>query len=565
MRRGQLGLGGAVATKRGFVTMPPLDEPVRQKLGLHDALAILDKQATKQRTTMTELFKGPVTLRTMARAFTSENDAAGVMHTINQRFRPAYGKDAILREYLSEGKGHNNFWVIRLNPEIFDVPSTYKLVVGTDIRLSDVLTPARKGAVLAIAAHNFCTRSQIRAMENARVVLHVLIDSRFPKYIEAIQTKVDKKIPYPICRTASMPLLYYVDKTFARAFGIRLSRVRPTYEEAFLEEDKQILDELRAAGELNTRQLVAILGIDRNRITGRIRRIKSRCKELGFPQPIKKERAESGKNRYKFNEKFSEHMPAKKKEPRKIESVFTETQKQIILFIAGHPFSRTRDIAKGLGIKQASVEPVIRRIKAIIAGLEEETKEAFLLDPKKHGKRYAFAKAFYEFFGMAYVLPDPTAVLAPQQQKIYHALVKRGDKKNKEVAQELGITEGNLSCTRDRINRALVANGFRPIPSKSNKKDAMRAEGGKPQMDLSKFDSPNAAFDRMDRRGVRSQKKLPLRIGSREVAKACAAALERGANIEDIKRIVEGTEEGQKALEKINALEMGRPAFRKKR
>lgn len=266
--------------------------PKNKRFSLEDAFILLNLRAKMQKKVLKKLFEGPITRRTAVQEFSGYADQLhNAVRAINRKFREYFENDAVLRipiwNFKTEDKGYfRRFWVLMLNPKIFNVLEKVVLLPGVDITAEDLLGPKKSKVFFYVHANPFCSGEEIRKRFGNAAIIRLRTDCK-PRNLHPA---VELWLPSPILRTETEPALYWANKKFTNGYSVSNPSTKPfkkkrKLKELFSDSDVELLCKLAKLKIATIKMLTDDKFLEDN-IQDQFRHINRRCKELGLPPAV---------------------------------------------------------------------------------------------------------------------------------------------------------------------------------------------------------------------------------------------------------------------------------------
>ncbi len=339
----------------------------KERLGLNDTLGRLDSKAEGQMRLIVRLFEGQLAVGEAQHFFGYNAQHRDLIDRINERFgkihpEEEYGKAVLKLPLWKELEKTQGFWVLRLNPKIFDVPEKVRLEAGKDVRFADILRPKFRKLWHYVAANPFSNRGEIAGNFGDNII-HQFLSRCSSRHLHPM---IDLEIPRPILSTSTEPTLYSANPEFAEKYKLKIPKTlrrKRNFVELFSREDRYLIEKLAAYEKATLEDIAG------DRETENIRRqiikINKRCKELGLPQAILKCGKRRTANTYKVNEKFCEELEIDCGSMLSIDAHFTNKQKTALEYIAENPLCTTYGLAKAVGTNMNNIRRILQEIDKV--------------------------------------------------------------------------------------------------------------------------------------------------------------------------------------------------------
>lgn len=577
----------------------PVVEKPQRKLTKAD-IASLPRLRDHKKQFLLRLFDSPMTLREALEIYPSLVAITRYVSSINQISRNRFGQNAIIRESLAGKESSTGFWIMKLNPKIFDVDYS-GWDVKQHVRLQDVV-PARAVKVIRKLAELGCaTEEELKAAGISRLDRQRYLTTRDDR--TGINTgSVTKGFPPTILRTRTKPYLYYLNPEFAKLFGIEITR-RRDLDKMFLGGDAILIRYLSKNGKSSVGPLAARFDVSHNTIGDKRNRINERCRDLGLPEAIVTEGSRNPKQWF-LTKEFSEEFGLGRGISGDLETFFSRQEAAIIRFIATHPYSPITEIRKAVRSRQdrrkyitaAAVHLHLTEIKRLC----EKHGLPSLIILERHGRRYALSNEFLQRFGLEKGPVDPITLLdGERQRQVFQYFIENPAASASDAAKRFGISRRSINDVVRKINNLMtqadlpelkvanprespykefstVANTliearikFGSWPTKSQLGSLGRSQGTNPRYGVKihggmrkvriklAIELPDLEIARIARADIEEISKWRFpRFGTRErdVHDACVRALVRGAERTEVLEVVLAETSAKSAIQKLHGM-----------
>lgn len=431
----------------------------RKILSFVDSLKFLNGNAMEQKRLLERLFAGPFTARSSRDFLQYGKQIHDTAAKINSRFRDKFQADAILMIRLWPRSDRaidvSNFWILILNPEIFNVAKKVQLRPGIDVKIADAMTLSKRRLLSYVAKHPFCSKEQIESHFPKNSIIRLRTDFKQNNLHPAIELE----FPTPVLRTKTKPYLYWINPAFANTYSWEIAQPENHTElqEIFSENDVKLLQRL-AKCRIAT---LDFLGEGKN-VYWQIEKINNRCEELKLPIAIKEKNPLGRKKRFGMNQEFRQKFGfGMVNRENKLENYFSGLQAGIIRYLVNNQPASSTEIADALGLNRETVSENLNKISDIcdLHGLPS-VKETF-----SYRNAYYLPREFLEYFGLPVKPFEPEKCLRGKRQlRLYRYLEQHPRERNLlRIARILRMPKNGVHSTRRGINTRLVNFGFPPI------------------------------------------------------------------------------------------------------
>ena len=425
------------------------DQSSRKLTSADVAKVITDPRAGRQILLLTRLLEGPITLRTASEFFKSGTEHRNLSFRINRLFRkhPEIRQNAILLRTLKGEPNPRDFWVMTLNPTVFELPPDYgNLQVGRHVNFVDILSPVSRKIFHTVADAGCCSAEHVSS------AVGITKRSASAELSRINLECVEKGFPPPFLRTNTRPTIWKPNPAFIVPFSIPLKEFHGTLEDVFDEKDQKIIRCIVELGVARAERIAKAAGTGDKRINYYMKNIETRCREIGLPDPFVRT-GESARMRYSMTESFAVLFKLTKT-GEKLETYFRDDQIYLIKLIAENPYISLNELAERLG---TTIIAVNHRIKL----LELKCKQNGL--PKLHKRLvgrnnevlFRWNKAFLKRFALDEGSVIITRLLRGKELEVYNYWQGRDVVYGSEAAMDLELSTKRLSGVRRKANEKL--------------------------------------------------------------------------------------------------------------
>ncbi len=330
-----------------------------RKLNARTILAQL--RGTRHRAVFSRLMKEPLTARYNCGFFdATKNDHVDVIYQINRLLKSQINGRAVLLTTVSGKLRPFRFWVMILNPEIFDsVPGLKNLVPTKHITLADITCSAQRLIINHLAKNPHQKLAQVQeALGSSLTSTNVACQMGKGKL------NLDMKrqgFPPPLLHTRTDPKgHYHVNPEFASLFNIHINDTPGSLSDLFDSKAQKLVNCLSNLREATAGQISEAIGLSSHDVNRSIRRLIARCAEIGLACPIER----SGGNfhsKYKLTAAFEKRF--KLEEGHSLLSQhFTDNLIDVIKLIAQFPSIRAKELCVRLNLSTSALSSRIQRI-----------------------------------------------------------------------------------------------------------------------------------------------------------------------------------------------------------
>ncbi len=430
-----------------------------KRITLQETLDKLDPKAVDQKRLLERLFEKHLTSGEAIAFFTRLGQDRDVMGRINKRFRIlGYEEDAVLKiPFYANIRKPTDWWVIALNPKIFDVPEKIKLEPGVDVKFPDIAPPRFRKIWHYVAERRFCNIEELKEEFGRENVIRFRSQCN-KKYIHPMLALT---LPTPLLRTNGEPAVYWANKRFARTYGIKIPEVirRMELDELFSENDTKLLCKIAEYLAVTLADLAE--GRDSTNVQHQITKINKRCRELGLPEAI----TQNGKRRttklYCLDKKFSSLFEFTDEKRVSIDATFTNKQAAAIKFIVENPLCNNEQLANAIGTTREQVREILQRINEIC----KRKRWPLIIREKTDGMLYYVPEELAKKLGLKHFAIEKRSLFTtPDQKRMFDYLEdKPRETKTRDIAKALGINMQVAVHLRIRMNRRLARFGFSAV------------------------------------------------------------------------------------------------------
>ncbi|MDO8554662.1 MAG: hypothetical protein Q7S22_07685 [Candidatus Micrarchaeota archaeon] len=434
-------------TKALRVVVPLVEPPVRAKLTLADAISRLGPRAFRQKALSERLLQErPLTRFNASEFFLSECESDTLQYKINQWARREYCCDAIIKRSLdgSSSQGYRGFWVMDLNPQLFEVPKRAKLEPGKDFSLEDVFG-TRELVFIRYLAKNPCS-----SISKIREVFRTSGKFDMISYLNQ-QAKIFH-VQGLIRRTPAKPFLYWLDSKIAVKFGLSPVDRNLRLEELFNLRELSVVLQVLKFGKIPVSELCSALGIDAKVLWDSRGKMEKICKVLKIPKPFVAE-GDGIMLRYSINPNFAKYFAIKMETMPRVDEYFTPIMVKLIMAIAENPLSNFAEIAIKLELSLDAVYDRLTMINAVCAkhGFEKPIKvpvaSGLLVLPLEFLKR----------FNLPIVVPDKKKLVRGEiAEAVYAEMVRDTTQTPTQIAKRLSLKVHNVNNSKTSIKRKMT-------------------------------------------------------------------------------------------------------------
>lgn len=426
-------------------------------------------KSSRQLWLLGQLFDRPFAMGDIVRHFDLKKGdnrwlAAAVNLSVRRRIRELGITDlpdepAVLVRTLSGESNLHGFGVMALNPGIFKLPEAYsELVIGRDVTLIDLLSPSRLRILRILLEHPGGTSYGVFNMLKAQ-------GNKFSMALvrDALQYGLNKSftsrgLPPALLSTTTEPSAYSPNPEFVDLFSLPVSEPHGPVEYSFGERDQKIIYCIAGHVKTSPGQIREATGLGiSHSVNALIRRIESRCAEIGLPGPVDRER--SGQHiHFSMRPKFRVSVVKKEAKPA-LEDFFTEQQLAAVLAIIATPHISSTDLAKQLGISLNALKFLVYQIKKV-----SRSQKLGKLKTTKVGSNneyiYRFDRKFIKNFDLKEGAVDFRRQLRGKQLEVYDYLQGKEIAYLKDACKELHLDRKAIWRIRKILNRKLKTAGL---------------------------------------------------------------------------------------------------------